>query len=120
VRTAELAQQFNLPEKSRKVWRLPLTAYAQNIWSGNKNDPNPNVPDKRTSELDTFNLNGMAAYKFFLEGSYYGDDVDGGYTLNEKHTYVISGTDQVKLQMYFKTADATANRILSSVKFAPR
>lgn len=102
-------------DEMNKLRSLPVKEYANHIWENNKYDNNPNMFNKQVSDLEEFTMDGNPAYKFTLTESYHGDDVMGGYSLgDEKFTYVITGKNEVKYQIWFPSNDSLWTTVVST------
>ncbi|MEK7636986.1 MAG: hypothetical protein AAB402_01165 [Patescibacteria group bacterium] len=97
--------------------KLSLKDFATKVWEGNKNDKNPNIPNKEVGDLTETTVAGQVAYSLTVTGSFKDYIGDGGYVLNEEHTYYIVEYGGNKYLLWHPSAQTRSKAILSTLTF---
>jgi len=94
---------------------LDVKKVAEAIWRINKEDTNPNFPDKRVGNFQEFTFEGEAAYKFSLTRSY--GNVTGGYVLDRENIILYVKHGNILYELIYPAYSTSAAQILSTFKF---
>lgn len=95
-----------------KPLKLSFPEFAKYIWSQNKNDINPNLPNKAVSSLEKTSVGLLPAFSFNIDSSYIG--VRGGFTLQDENTLVMFSDGSYYYIAIYQSKDVTAKQILLS------
>lgn len=93
---------------------------ASNIWQINKEDKNPNIPQKIVGSLESATFKGKPSYKFSVTSSVKIQSLFGvltGFLIDRENTVLFVDGEVFVYGIIFPSSEPLANQILSTFKF---